>query len=48
MVAPQTQKKRRKKNPYDEYPDDIFADTRMSFGDHLEELRQRMITALNG
>ncbi|MCS7021804.1 MAG: twin-arginine translocase subunit TatC [Gemmataceae bacterium] len=39
-------KKRRKKNPYDEYPDDIFADTRMSFGEHLEELRQRMITAL--
>jgi sec-independent protein translocase protein TatC len=46
MVAPQTQKKRRKKNPYDEYPDDIFADTRMSFGDHLEELRQRMIIAI--
>lgn len=44
MVA--AQRKRRKKNPYDEYPDDIFADTRMSFGDHLEELRQRMITAL--
>ena len=43
MVAP---KKKRRKNPYEEYPDDIFADTRMSFGDHLEELRQRMIIAL--
>ncbi len=39
-------KKKRRKNPYDEYPDDIFADTRMSFGDHIEELRQRMIIAL--
>jgi sec-independent protein translocase protein TatC len=35
-----------KKNPYDEYPDDIFKDSRMSFGDHLEELRTRMIRAL--
>jgi sec-independent protein translocase protein TatC len=35
-----------KKNPYDEYPDDIFKDTRMSFGDHLEELRIRMILAI--
>ena len=28
------------------YPDDLFADTRMPFGDHLEELRYRMIQAL--
>jgi sec-independent protein translocase protein TatC len=35
-----------KKNPYDEYPDDIFKDTRMSFGDHIEELRVRMIRAI--
>src|SRR5579883_3302521 len=30
------------------YPDDIFDDTRMSFGDHLEELRSRLIKALVG
>src|SRR6476620_6009998 len=42
MVA----RKRPKKNPFDEYPDDIFKDTRMSFGDHLEELRIRMIRAI--
>jgi len=29
-----------------EYPDDIFDNTRMSFGEHLEELRVRMIRAL--
>jgi sec-independent protein translocase protein TatC len=29
-------------------PDDIFADTRMSFGDHIEELRSRLIKALIG
>ncbi|QVL34738.1 twin-arginine translocase subunit TatC [Telmatocola sphagniphila] len=29
-----------------EYPDDFFADTRMSFGDHIEELRTRMLNAL--
>jgi sec-independent protein translocase protein TatC len=34
------------KNSYDEYPDDIFKDTRMSFGDHIEELRYRMLTGL--
>jgi sec-independent protein translocase protein TatC len=28
------------------YPDDLFADTRMPFGDHLEELRYRIIQAL--
>lgn len=27
-------------------PDDLFADSRMSFGDHLDELRSRMIKAL--
>jgi sec-independent protein translocase protein TatC len=35
-----------KKSKYDEYPDDIFKDTRMSFGDHIEELRQRAFKAL--
>jgi hypothetical protein len=29
-----------------EYSDDIFADTRMSFGDHPEELRHRMWNAV--
>ena len=29
-----------------EYPDDIFADTRMTFGEHIEELRTRLIRAL--
>ena len=33
---------------YDEYPDDIFADTRMSFGEHIEELRTRLIRGLAG
>jgi sec-independent protein translocase protein TatC len=31
---------------YAEYPDDVFAETRMSFGDHIEELRSRMIKGL--
>ncbi|MCE9529894.1 MAG: twin-arginine translocase subunit TatC [Planctomycetes bacterium] len=31
-----------------EYPDDLFAETRMSFGDHIEELRARLISALKG
>ena len=35
-----------KRSKYDEYPDDIFKDTRMSFGDHIEELRVRMLRAL--
>jgi sec-independent protein translocase protein TatC len=39
-------RRRPKKNPFDEYPDDIFKDTRMSFGDHIEELRTRMLRAL--
>ncbi len=34
------------KSQRDEYPDDIFKDTRMSFGDHIEELRVRMFRAL--
>jgi sec-independent protein translocase protein TatC len=29
-------------------PDDLFAETRMSFGDHIEELRTRMVRALVG
>src|SRR5438132_10113080 len=29
-------------------PDDLFADTRMSFGDHIEELRTRLVRALLG
>lgn len=31
-----------------EYPEDIFDDSRMSFGDHIEELRSRLIKALYG
>lgn len=31
-----------------EYPDDFFAETRMSFGDHIEELRTHLIRALLG
>lgn len=38
---------RKSQNSY-EYPDDIFDDTRMTFGEHLEELRMRMIRALLG
>src|SRR6185312_825243 len=37
----------RKSQSYD-YPDDIFDSTRMSFGDHIEELRARMILAIYG
>lgn len=29
-----------------QYPDDVFSETRMPLGDHIEELRYRMITAL--
>jgi sec-independent protein translocase protein TatC len=32
----------------DSYPDDIFDNSRMSFGDHIEELRSRLIKALYG
>src|SRR5437588_780926 len=35
-----------RKKKSQEYPDDIFADTRMTFGEHIEELRFRMIRAL--
>jgi sec-independent protein translocase protein TatC len=38
----------RKSQHSHEYPDDIFDDTRMTFGEHLEELRMRMIRALVG
>jgi sec-independent protein translocase protein TatC len=31
-----------------EYPDDIFDSSRMSFGDHLDELRTRMLLAVYG
>lgn len=34
------------KNQVPEYPDDIFKETRMPLGDHIEELRYRMIVAL--
>ena len=30
------------------YPDDIFAETRMSFGDHIEELRKHLLRAIYG
>lgn len=30
------------------YPDDIFDESRMSFGDHIDELRSRLIKALKG
>jgi sec-independent protein translocase protein TatC len=38
---------RNRHNNY-EYPDDIFDDTRMTFGEHIEELRARMIRAIVG
>ena len=34
------------KSKPDEYPDDIFKDTRMTFGEHIDELRTRMIRAI--
>ncbi len=34
------------KEKYNEYPDDMFKDTRMSLGEHIEELRYRMLNAL--
>ena len=37
-----------KRNPGHEYADDIFDSSRMSFGDHIEELRARLILALLG
>ena len=33
---------------FDDPSDDLFADTRMSFGDHIEELRTHLIRALKG
>ena len=38
----------KKKRPRSEYDEDFFRDTRMSFGDHLEELRWRMWRAIKG
>ena len=37
-----------RKSQSHEYPDDIFDSTRMTFGDHIEELRARMIRGLLG
>jgi sec-independent protein translocase protein TatC len=37
-----------KRRPRPEYDEDFFRDTRMSFGDHLEELRWRMWRAIKG
>jgi len=37
-----------KRRQYPEYDEDFFRDTRMSFGDHLEELRTRMWRAIKG
>ena len=34
------------KSKHDEYPDDIFKETRMPIGDHIEELRKRMFAAI--
>ncbi len=34
------------KDKYNEYPDDIFKETRMPLGEHIEELRYRMIAAM--
>lgn len=34
------------KEKYNEYPDDMFKDTRMSLGEHIEELRYRLLNAL--
>ena len=37
---------RKLKDKYNEYPDDVFSNTRMSLGEHIEELRHRMLNAL--
>ena len=29
-------------------PDDMFADTRMSFGEHIEDLRSHLLRAIYG
>jgi sec-independent protein translocase protein TatC len=31
-----------------DYPDDLFKDTRMSFGDHIEDLRRHLLLAIYG
>src|SRR5262245_20366146 len=31
-----------------EYSEDLFADTRMSFGEHIEDLRAHLIAAIKG
>jgi sec-independent protein translocase protein TatC len=38
----------KKRRPHPDYDEDFFKDTRMSFGDHLEELRWRMWRAIKG
>src|SRR5262249_29503474 len=38
----------KKRRPHPDYDEDFFRDTRMSFGDHLEELRWRMWRAIKG
>lgn len=35
-------------NDYRSDPDDFFADTRMSFGDHIEDLRKHLFAAIKG
>src|SRR6476469_9828583 len=37
-----------KNRRHPDYDEDFFQDTRMSFGDHLEELRTRMWRAIKG
>src|SRR5256885_220944 len=32
----------------EQYSDDIFSDTRMSFGDHIEDLRSHLLRAIYG
>ena len=37
-----------RKARFDDYPDNMFDKSRMSFGDHIEELRSRLLKALYG
>ena len=37
-----------RKTRFDDYPDNMFDKSRMSFGDHIEELRSRLLKALYG
>src|SRR5215210_4320870 len=39
---------KKRRPPSGDYDEDFFKDTRMSFGDHLEELRWRMWRAIKG